>query len=83
MAPSDEGAVTEGDWGRELDRIFSPSGPSGHLPHQREALVRHILLDVTTHYSAYKPHHPPYQNIDSFSKTISYKGASIFQKSGV
>ena len=39
-APSDEGAVAIGDWGREIywDYLFfSPSGTSCHLPHQREA----------------------------------------------
>ena len=25
LAPSDEGAVTEGDWGRECAYVFSPS----------------------------------------------------------
>ena len=49
LAPSDEGAVNGVDWGRECSvfsgniwdyrNIFSPSGPSGHLPHQREAWV--------------------------------------------
>ena len=50
LAPSDEGAVNGVDWGREPGiSIFtasvkwgseiSPSGPSGHLPHQREAWV--------------------------------------------
>ena len=49
LAPSDEGAVNGVDWGRdcsvfsrniwEYRNIFSPSGPSGHLPHQREAWV--------------------------------------------
>ena len=45
MAPSDEGLAKIGssepifDWGRDKTRtFFSPSGPSGHLPHQREAL---------------------------------------------
>ena len=43
-APSDEGAVmpngmTEGENSRDTSS-FSPSAPSGHLPHQREALVR-------------------------------------------
>ena len=40
-APSDEGAGTEGDWGREdtgISIFFSPSGALRHLPHQREAL---------------------------------------------
>jgi len=42
LAPSDEGAVTAGDWGREnigIACFFSPSGTSCHLPHQREAWV--------------------------------------------
>ena len=44
LAPSDEGAVTEGDWGRDLCStmflvfIVSPSVASRHLPRQREAL---------------------------------------------
>ena len=41
-APSDEGAVAIGDWGREIywDYLFfSPSGTPCHLPHQREAWV--------------------------------------------
>ena len=45
-APSDEGAVTEGDWGREntgISMFFSPSGALRHLPHQREALGVRLL----------------------------------------
>ena len=49
LAPSDEGAVSAADWGREcsvfpgnfgnIETFFSPSGPSVHLPRQREAGV--------------------------------------------
>ena len=41
MAPSDEGAVSGADWGRDFRKtyVFSPSGPAGHLPHQREAYM--------------------------------------------
>ena len=39
MAPSDEGAVSKADWGENTVDPFSPSGPPGHLPHQREAYI--------------------------------------------
>ena len=51
FAPSDEGAVTEGDWGRDrrctglLAVIVSPTGASRHLPRQREALIC-VLVDI-------------------------------------
>jgi len=49
LAPSDEGAVTAGDWGREnigIAYFFSPSGTSCHLPHQREAWVVRYLKQL-------------------------------------
>ena len=48
-APSDEGAVTEGDWGRDntgIPMFFSPSGALRHLPHQREAWDRASIEQV-------------------------------------
>ena len=44
-APSDEGAVTEGDWGREntgISMFFSPSGALRHLKFGMLATGKHI-----------------------------------------
>ena len=52
-APSDEGAVSEADWGREsrgIAMVFSPSGPSGHLIFwcdcRRQSIISDSLRDA-------------------------------------